>query len=304
MQSTKQKYQTTRDLFYDWIEDSGHEPPTTPYELDDLAELYLDEIAIYGRPTYWGLTLPDALIHSNSRLRGKLVKCKDAVKGLKRFKPSRHHIPVSPALAWAIAGVLELTDEGDSAGAVLLAFHCYLRIGEVVNLQCNDVVLRGDPHVPKGSMSSVTMKSTKKGPDQTVMIDDDLVEDLIRRIRGKRRGSQLLFGDTLTAPVLRAAFNGAQLLLGLPERCLMFHGLRSGGAGYDLWANRRSFEEIKKRGRWKDEDSADLYVRRTRAMLIRSTLTPTNLDLFEQLLECDQGELFRFSTEKVYSFPR
>jgi integrase len=274
-----------------WIVEEGFSYPRSILELDDLAELYCEWIYHYGGAKYRAEQLPDALIFYNPLLKGKLVLCIFARKGLKILSPPASRIPIPPKLAWAIIVVLVRMNKRDSAIAVLLAFDCYLRISEVVNLKCFRVFLVGDSRLGYGAKSSVTMKCTKGGPNQSVNISLKLVERCVGLVREDRvTDEQLFIGMTIAG--LREDFYQALEVLQIERGYYVFHGLRAGGAGTDLATERLTFEQIQKRGRWESKKSAKIYVRLCRASLVEGGLPMGNQELVRLLFILDHESVF------------
>lgn len=244
-------YCRIRGYFWDWVLWREFNPFVSFEELDVYIEQYMEFIYAHGWPTYRALKVLDALKHHNPRLKGRLPRSHRAAKGLRALHITEHHTPVPLDVVWAVAVVLTRVGKLREAVAILLSFHCYLRIGEVVNLKHVCVVLQGDLRMGIGSRASITIESAKTGPDQFILIKNDMIEQLLRRmVHITSENHEYVFGE-MTVRSLRASFKQGQLLIGLTKQQFYnFHGLRGGGCGNDVFREIYTLPQIQLRGRW------------------------------------------------------
>jgi hypothetical protein len=268
-------YCRIRGYFWTWVVWRDLDPFVSFEELDTYIEQYMEFIYAHGWPTYRALQLLDAMKHHNPRLKGKLPRSHRRVaQGLRKLHITEHHTPVPMEVVWAIAVVLTRTGKIREAVAILLAFHCYLRISEVARLKKVCVVLRGDHRIlSAGSCASITLENTKTGPDQFVLIKNTMMEELLKRtLEESSENHELVFGE-MTVKSLRAIVKEGQLLIGLTKQEFYnFHGLRGGGCGNDVFREIYTLPQIKLRGRWVSAKSFQIYSRRCRAMLAKGGL--------------------------------
>ena len=67
--------------------------------------------------------------------------------------------------------------------AVLLAFDCYLRIGELLHLRACDIALAGDPRQGTAiSKAALFLRHTKTGPNQWVTLGDAAITALLAHL--------------------------------------------------------------------------------------------------------------------------
>ena len=149
---------------------------------------------------------------------------------------------------------------------LLLAFHCYLRISEVVGLERLMCLLPGDAGMVRGALPEISMRKTKTGPCQSVLIEDPLVLSLLGAfVEGKRKEGRLF--QSLSEYGLRLGLQQALNRLGVPPGEYVVHSCRHGGAAHDYHRNLRTFEAIKARGRWRSEKSCLIYIQQAKVTL-------------------------------------
>jgi integrase len=163
----------------------------------------------------------------------------------------------------------------------LLAFDCFLRVGELVGLRKKDVADTGDRRM--GSEyhgTSLRLKNTKTGPNQWVQVNDEQVIGLLRCVvESTGRDSDRLF--PFSAAKYRSVFKATCAELGLSHRYVP-HSLRHGGATrWHLLGH--PIEDVLLRGRWSSVKSARRYVQAGRALLLK-TAVPASLAGVAKLL--------------------
>ena len=200
------------------------------------------------------------------------------------WKPMPKHVCDLLALRLLEAG------RADSAVALVLSFHCYLRGGEVFKLRVNDLLLPGNPSQfdPSGGSVRLRKPKTDKKGNQSVIIDDAEVCILLSRFlawRERAHGAPLLPGEPLfrlTPGQLLADLKWVQIQVGYSASALPFvrHSLRHGGATYD-WAGRlRKTLDVMIRGRWRSEKSLRRYLQAAEANLMSVEVPPLIYDFF------------------------
>lgn len=194
------------------------------------------------------------------------------VDGWRRLCPSTKRVPISRAVATAIA--LRLVAWGlPSAGVlVLLGFHCYMRIGELLATRCVDVIPSASDRVGLGnSKMFVSIPKAKTGPLQDVEVLDFAVERIILIATDAAGGAHSTARIcSMSEYQFRRAFRAACDSWGLP-RDVTPHSLRHGGATHDYTVTRMSAKDIMVRGRWLREKSFAHYVGTMRSSLALQT---------------------------------
>lgn len=292
---TNQRYKRCREWFWDWILEYHYPEFMSISDLDEAAARYMEWIYISDHPFGRALSLPDALRHANPMLRGKLPFCQRAKKGLENLQKVDHHDPVPAEVAWGISVALMHLGKVAESTAILLAFHCYLRINEVVQLCTEDVIVRGDERMRERALPSISLRKGK-GPgktrlDESVILKDVVIEELLRR-QIKRTKSSILF-EGLTTDELRVAFYEGQKLLGIEEENRFdFHGLRGGGASHDVYVEGLSLDRAQLRGRWRSKSSFRIYIRRNRNVLAKGNLPSGDKELVTLMRQLSPEEVF------------
>jgi hypothetical protein len=267
---TQKDYMRVRRFFNEWLEATG-EKPTDTAAVDELTERYANHVYRTGDPAYRVLKLKAALELENPRTKDRWPILAAAAAGFRRMQETSSWPPLPAELALAAAVLLWGWGRKQSAVAVLTAFHCYLRIGEVVGLTSQLVCLPGDASLATKVKPSLTVLKAKTGKLQSVFVECPLVMALLLQIRGAGTlPRQKLFED-LTPEKLRDDLRDALVRLQVPNATAeryVFHSLRHGGAAHDFHSGNRTFAQVQERGRWKSEDCCRLYVQRARVWLI------------------------------------
>lgn len=174
---------------------------------------------------------------------------------------------------------------------VLLAFDCFLRVGELTGLRCEDVADSKDPRISSSFKGmALRLRSTKTGPNQWVEVSDNRVQSLLRTLLSSRRPSDSLLG--LKADRFRRLFKDACAALKLSPRYVP-HSLRHGGATA-CHLQGMTIEQILLRGRWASSKTAKRYIQSGRAMLL-SMETPPALTPILPILLTNFHTLFSLS---------
>jgi integrase len=137
---------------------------------------------------------------------------------------------------------------------LLLAFDCYLRVGEWLALRREDVLVPG-PGGPAHALVVIRNAKTGNGQPQVVVINRPVVVLLLRLVLRRTRAGERLF--PYVAPFVRHALGDSSVQLGLPR--FRPHGLRHGGASQDF-DDGVDMSRIIVRGRWAVERSARRYI--------------------------------------------
>ena len=162
------------------------------------------------------------------------------------------------------------------AVASLLAFDCYLRVGEYLRLQFRDVAVLDDPRLG-GAFTGMALRlaHTKTGSNQWVTVREPAVATSLTQYLESRSWSpsDRVFPFSLShwRRVLRSCCQS----LGLGSIPFVPHSFRHGGATRDYMRG-VSIEQIKLHGRWKSLESARRYIQQGPALLLLNDV-PTQL---------------------------
>ena len=171
--------------------------------------------------------------------------------------PTGTRLPLPWPVLSAIAGKLVERRQPLMALAAILAADAYLRPGELLWLNDDDVV---PGHAGRGKRFDVValrMFPEERGrPSKTMQFQDSVLLDsphrrwlsgLVLQLSRGRQGLQLF---DFKYPAWLKEFKAAASELGLDELDPVLHLLRRTGPSDDYLGRRRSLEDIQRRGRW------------------------------------------------------
>jgi hypothetical protein len=277
--------------------------------LDCCLADYLQHLHNIHAPLAYASGAVNATVHWRPELAGKLPRAHACLRGLARHRARLGETESYPPLTWPltalIACTLALSGHRAAGVAVLLAFDCYLRAGELTSLRLCDVARPGDPRLG-GVSHTVTLRlaRTKTGVNQSVMVRRAevaaIVEDFTETCyqTGCCEWSGRLFG--LTTQRFRELFRAAVAALQLPAAYTP-HSLRHGGATHDFMQH-RSVNEIMYRGRWTSMESCNRYTRSLDGRLLALEV-PEHLHHLALNLLRDLRAVFRGLCERAPAIP-
>lgn len=240
--------------------------------IDRLLTDYLHHLHRTHAPHSHGVHAVYGLIYYVPKLKERLVLSRRSLRGWDRIRVHRSH----PPLTWSLTIMLALTMArgGLHAEAVasLLAFDCYLRIGEYLRLQYADIAQLHDTRVDdaRGGMA-LRLAHTKTGPNQWVSVRDPTVASAFSAYLQSRSWSPTDLVFPFSASHWRRVLHRCCSVLGLDHIPFVPHSFRHGGATRDFIRG-VSIEQIKLHGRWKSLESARRYIQQGPAMLLLHTI--------------------------------
>lgn len=249
--STLRGYNRDLEVFLSWGErKTGKQALTSAKCYDRL----LNEFAIHvyekfdGRKRQLVMNAKCALELHFPQLKGKLELTHTSLVGWLKQVPFQQ----TPVCPWEIAALMSraLCRQGHlgASVAIILAFDCYLRVGELTGLRAQDVLFTGDSVEDNVEGAVVVLRATKTGRNQSVLVRNKAVIDfLYKRVKVCNK-HELIFG--LTARQFGARLTAAGRSLGIEELAITAHSLRYGGACFDYIRGSHNIEAIATRGRW------------------------------------------------------
>jgi integrase len=209
------------------------------------------------------------------RMRLLLPRSRLAMRGWANMEPGTSYPPLTWELACAIAAHVSRKSSflAKMAIGILLAFDCFLRVSELVNLRREDIVFAGDERIGNLVGESKTEKSAttvmvvirkaKTGKSQWVELFDPVLIDLLRGLVKITKPGDFLF--PMSTNLFRREFKTVCTGLGLSSLYVP-HSLRHGGATRYKHLLKWTIESVMHRGRWASSKSARLYIQAGIAM--------------------------------------
>ena len=255
---TRSRYKRAVVDFVRWCDDNGGRADDDE-EMDDLMVNYFQELCETDRGRSVAEATLYGLIMFLPRAKGKLSCSQQALRGWSRMTPSTSYPPFSWEVACAVGAKLARSPTEYRHGvATVLAFDCFLRVGELCALRREDVADEGDPRMGAGHKGMLLhIRKAKTGKNQSVRVYNPDVRKVVQLVvRATKPGHRLFpFSPATYRKMLRHACSELRL-----SKAYTPHSLRHGGATY--WHNNlsRSMEAIMHRGCWASSISARLYV--------------------------------------------
>lgn len=268
-------YRKAVNQFMEYMNDTNTQPQS-PLQLDEILGDYIQHLCQTNGTFTLASHTVHGLAHFMPQLRGQLSVSKRQLLGWSRLQDSTPRVPFTWEVTVCVSVVLAKSGLWDSAVATLLAFDCYLRIGEFCKLKVRDVAMPGDPRLGVAySRACLRLANTKTGKNQSVVIRDSQVMRLLALHIAGKRPYELVFH--LTPVAYNKALRQACVALGLGGIPYTAHCLRHGGATRDYLSD-VPLEDIIFRGRWKSTDSARTYIKAGHSLLLTAQI-PLELSL-------------------------
>lgn len=243
------------------------------------------------------------------RLKRRLNASKRMLDGWRRHKPPVAAPPMPWPVCVLVAATLLQRGQARAAIATLLTFHCYLRVGEMVNLRVGDV------RIPRNALSlsvnhgqrpydnvQVHLRQTKTRDNQTVEVEHRVIAQLLHRCVFGRADDERVFDFTRTNQFRYEVLRPTLVELGLGHFAFRPHSLRHGGATHDYSQARRSAADIQRRGRWAASKSADHYIQTLRALDLVERIPADILQLGCDF-EANLGSFFHSQLDVLHLLP-
>ena len=299
--STLRAYTTHLDRFLTHTRLSlNHLLKLQPARIDALLAAYIDaQFAARGSYDYACQTV-FGLIYRCPALRLQLGEARLRLRGWKRLRRSRSHPPITWELTALFACVMSKWGRHAEAVATLLAFDCYLRVGELTRLTYADVAQPHDPRFGDAHRSmALRLAVTKTGPHQSVDVKRLAVA---RVLLAYLKQFPFLADDRIfafTPTSFRTLLSQVALSVGLGHIAYVPHSFRHGGATSDFLSG-ATIEQVQYRGRWESMRSARRYIQTARALLILQDV-PRALNDAGRVLARQIGPLLRLLWDSVPS---
>lgn len=304
---TNRQYTTAVHIFLQYCIDEGYDIVTSNYSvssstsfsssssspvydhpdreidlLDCALSDYINESYLHGTGKYYQMSNTVHGIHLYSpKCKGKLCRSYQLLTSWKKFqlKHKVYRTPLTEALVYVLVTSMLKGGYTEAAVATLLAFDCYLRVGELCSLRICDIQV---PMVT--SISSLQLQQqqlpdtgmilalthTKTGPNQHVTVRIPLLCHMVLQlIKDRPLSSRSLLFSSLSPSVYRRLFTLTCDVVGLSSYGFAPHSLRHGGATHDYRVNPVNINMIIRRGRWALAKSADTYIQSGIALAVQ-----------------------------------
>ena len=217
------------------------------------------------------------LVFRRPPLRNHLGESRLRLRGWQKLRTSTSHPPITWELAVVFSVTMAKWGRHSESVAVLLAFDCLLRVGELTRLQYRDVVQPYDPRMGSAHVGMVVrLAKAKTGLNQSVALINPQVQSLLHAYLQSRP----FLSDSRIFPFPPSAFRTlireVTSSLGLGRIAYVPHSFRHGGATY-LYQRGMRIEDIMFRGRWVALESARRYIQTARGLLILNDI-PAHLN--------------------------
>ena len=237
--------------------------------LDRALARYIQHSYDCASPFAYAAHALHAVVHHRPDVKAQLFVSRQCLKGWERVKSVASHPPLTWELTVAIACTLARSGFHGPAVAMLLAFDCYLRVGELTRIRRRDVVMPNDARMGHAHAAmAVCLARTKTGLNQSVALGRKDVADVLcawaSGLPTDASDNPLVFA--FSPDLLRRLMRAACEQLGLGHTAYVPHSLRHGGATADFLLT-GSIERVQFRGRWKSLESLRTYVQTARALL-------------------------------------
>jgi integrase len=247
-----------------------------PHRIDAMLAHFIDESFSNNGSYEYACQATFGLIYACPALRFQLGESRLRLRGWKRLKRDRSHPPLTWELAALFALLMAKWGRHAEAVGTLLAFDCYLRVGELTRLTYSDVQLPGDPRVGSAyQRMALRLGTTKTGPNQSVELRSPQVQAVLLHYLNAYpfMRHQRIF--PFTPGSFRHSLRAVAGAVGLGHVPYVPHSLRHGGATHDFLRG-VSVRDVIFRGRWANHKSARRYIQTSRALLLLQQI-PTQL---------------------------
>jgi integrase len=166
---TAARYETALRRFFHYLSLEVEASGRTPAASDLQAARYVEYLWEQGDGKSWATDLLSALVWTSPNLKGQLLTAWGLVRawGIHELPTRAPQLPRDAFLA--LAQTLTQAGHADVGLGVVLAGHCLLRTGELLNLTWGDIEL--DSTLVRGSLNlGITKSGARRGVAESVSI--------------------------------------------------------------------------------------------------------------------------------------
>ena len=251
--ATVKRYRIHVATFFSWISLSGRRIPAAVLEFDTQLCAYAECLWEEGDQKCILANVLSGLAHFVPALRGHLPGPWRLYHAWSKSEPSDRAPPCSVRMTQAIAGVMLDLGHPQAAMMTMVAFHCLLRTGEMLEVRSTDCST-----LPKSVQLRLrdTKIGSRLGITEDVLVEDAWLLNVLRRLLPKGQRGATIVGDSPYQ--YRLLWRRSCRILKLPDE-IQPYGLRRGGATA-FFQSTGSFSKTADRGRWGSERAMKTYV--------------------------------------------
>jgi integrase len=208
-----------------------------------------------------------SLVFRCPSLRHQLGESKLCLRGWSRLRRCSSHPPITWELTVLFAVTMAKWGCHAHGVAALLAFDCYLRVGELTRLRYSDVVQPSDPRVGAAHVAmALRLPVTKTGLNQWVSVRSPAVARVLHRYLQSHEFTPTALIFPFGPAQFRDLLKSVSVALGVGHIPYVPHSFRHGGATAD-YLRGHTVEQIMFHGRWASMTSARRYIQSGPALL-------------------------------------
>ena len=259
--ATEKRYNVALQQFFKWFKQFNTNLPDT-FALDSMLCEYIHEMWNDGESLEMITNTISGLQHNIGALRGNLKGAWHLVTAWRKRELPNQAWPMPTKLMLVMAGIASSLGYYGMGVGLILAFHCFLRTGEVLELRVCDIVLNQNEGV-------VVLPVTKKGFHDFVTITDPWVASVIFN-----HVAQMAQNDKIVQVSKRTAYKVFPAIIksmDLGPTTFQWYSLRRGGAT-NYFCQTGSMEQTMLRGRWDHPRTAKKYLAEGVALLSKLSM--------------------------------
>jgi integrase len=266
--ASQSRYIAALQTFQTWLHSLALDFAELPEESQDflLCDYVLDCMDREGSPQH--CTDLVAAIQKQYGGRRRYRAATMTIEGWRANSPVNMADPMPEEVCYAIVAIVFAANRRTVAVVILLCFVGLLRVGEVLNLQIQDVLTPSMHHF--GHCVVLVLSTSKRAaPDSTKVLlwNPRVVDFVIAYLRWRNGAPSDRFAPTSYTTVNRW-ISKASSALGFPTDQWRSHSMRRGGATA-LSLRGLSLHQVMEAGRWMSERSARLYIHKGNVALLR-----------------------------------
>ena len=189
-----------------------------------------------------------------------------------KLEPSAQVPPLPISGLFYICGLAVEQGIPQLAALAYVAFHCFLRTGEMLALQCSNI---GGCREAPVLVLHETKTSKRHGFTEHIPVEDPVAIILLSWLQQRAGNVGPLWPHSPT--VFRQRWRSLVILAGLPPDQFTPYCLRRGGATFDFTVH-SCMDRSLMRGRWASSQTAKIYIREGEEQLSRIFLSGPQLE--------------------------